>query len=91
MKKDIHPKYHDSRIECACGAKFNIGATKEKMAVEICSNCHPFYTGREKLVDAAGRVEKFRARAAAHTEKQEKTAKTGAAKKIKARKPRGSK
>ena len=63
MKTDIHPTYHKAKIECACGATFNVGAAKEKMAVEICSNCHPFYTGKEKLVDAAGRVEKFRTRA----------------------------
>lgn len=62
MKKDIHPKYYEAQIECACGAKFSIGSVKEKMSVEICSHCHPFYTGKEKLVDAAGRVEKFRAR-----------------------------
>ena len=49
MKKDIHPKYYQAQIECACGAKYNVGATKEKMAVEICSACHPFYTGKEKL------------------------------------------
>lgn len=65
MKKDIHPQYFQTRIECACGAKMSVGAAKEKMAVEICSSCHPFYTGKEKMVDAAGRVEKFRARLAA--------------------------
>ena len=64
MKTDIHPTYHiKAQFECACGAQFVTGATKEKIAVEICSQCHPFYTGKEKLVDAAGRVEKFRARA----------------------------
>jgi len=62
MKAEIHPKYSKARIECACGAAFGVGSTKEKMSVEICSNCHPFYTGKEKLVDAAGRIEKFRAR-----------------------------
>ena len=61
MKKDIHPTYFQTKIECACGAKMSVGSAKEKMAVEICSNCHPFYTGKSKLVDAAGRVEKFRA------------------------------
>ncbi|MDO8523185.1 MAG: 50S ribosomal protein L31 [bacterium] len=64
MKQDIHPKYYATKVECACGAVFEVGATKEKMSVEICSNCHPFYTGKEKLIDAAGRVEKFRARMA---------------------------
>ena len=63
MKAEIHPKYNKAKIECACGAAFSVGSTKEKMSVEICSNCHPFYTGKEKLVDAAGRVEKFRVRA----------------------------
>ena len=67
MKQDIHPKYFATKVECACGAAFNVGATKDKMSVEICSNCHPFYTGKEKLIDAAGRVEKFRARAAKKT------------------------
>lgn len=72
MKKDIHPQYYETKIECACGAKMSIGAAKEKMAVEICSNCHPFYTGKEKLVDAAGRVEKFRTRAAKSVQKKSK-------------------
>ena len=67
MKTDIHPQYFQTQIECACGAKMSVGAAKEKMAVEICSNCHPFYTGKEKMVDAAGRVEKFRARASLAT------------------------
>lgn len=64
MKKDIHPGYYKSQIDCACGAKYSVGATKERMSVEICSQCHPFYTGKEKLVDSAGRVEKFKARMA---------------------------
>ncbi len=64
MKKDIHPVYYKSKIDCACGAKYSIGATKERLSVEICSQCHPFYTGKEKLVDTAGRVEKFKARMA---------------------------
>ena len=63
MKKDIHPAYYTkATTECACGARFAIGSTKEKMEVEICSSCHPFYTGKEKLIDAAGRVEKFKSR-----------------------------
>ncbi len=66
MKKDIHPKFYDKSIAtCACGASFEIGSTKEKLDVEICSACHPFYTGQEKVLDTAGRVEKFRARRAA--------------------------
>lgn len=63
MKDKIHPKYFKSaEIRCACGAKHNVGATYEKISVDICSKCHPFYTGEEKLVDTAGRVEKFKAR-----------------------------
>ncbi|MEK7503104.1 MAG: 50S ribosomal protein L31 [Patescibacteria group bacterium] len=64
MKADIHPKYYDSKIKCACGATHNVGSTKESIEVEICSNCHPFYTGKEKLIDTAGRVEKFKAKLA---------------------------
>lgn len=64
MKKKIHPKYYEAVIKCACGHTFKIGSTKEKLEVEICSKCHPFYTGGSKLVDTAGRVEKFRQRLA---------------------------
>jgi large subunit ribosomal protein L31 len=65
MKKDIHPKYFpDATVTCACGKVFKIGGTLEKAEVEICSNCHPFYTGQEKLLDTAGRVEKFKAKKA---------------------------
>ncbi|MDP1689359.1 MAG: 50S ribosomal protein L31 [bacterium] len=65
MKKDTHPKYFkNAEIRCACGAKHKLGATYEKIDVDICSSCHPFYTGEEKLVDTAGRVEKFKARKA---------------------------
>ena len=72
MKTDIHPQYFQTQIECACGAKMSVGAAKEKMAVEICYNCHPFYTGKEKMVDAAGRVEKFKMRAAKSAHKKSK-------------------
>ncbi len=66
MKKDIHPKYFpNATVTCVCGNVMNIGGTKEKINVEICSNCHPFFTGNEKSLDAAGRVEKFKTRAAA--------------------------
>ncbi len=65
MKKDIHPKYYPSaRVQCACGNTFPVGSTKEHIEVEICSACHPFYTGKEKIMDAMGRVEKFRKRLA---------------------------
>jgi len=63
MKKDIHPPYFDkATAKCGCGAVFTVGSTKEKIEVEICSNCHPFFTGKEKLIDTAGKVEKFKAR-----------------------------
>lgn len=63
MKKEIHPKYYsEAIITCACGASFTVGSTLEKIHAEICSMCHPFYTGKEKLLDTAGRVDKFRAR-----------------------------
>lgn len=66
MKKDIHPTYFaDAKVICACGNVFQTGSTKQELHVEICSNCHPFYTGKQKLVDTAGRVEKFRTRVAA--------------------------
>jgi len=65
MKKDIHPAYFpDAKVKCACGAVFTIGSTKKEIHVEICSKCHPFYTGEEKLIDIAGRVERFRTRRA---------------------------
>jgi len=73
MKAEIHPTYFpEAKITCACGKVFTVGATKEKQEVEICSNCHPFYTGNEKILDAAGRVEKFKARRAAATKKGSK-------------------
>ncbi len=65
MKKDIHPKYNmQSAVTCACGATFTVGSTMEKIEVEICSQCHPFYTGNEKVLDTAGRVDRFKKRAA---------------------------
>jgi large subunit ribosomal protein L31 len=60
MKSGIHPKYEKVTVKCACGNTFESKSTKESMSVEICSACHPFFTGKEKLVDTAGRVEKFR-------------------------------
>lgn len=63
MKTDIHPTYHtEAKATCACGAVYTVGSTLEKIHVEICSNCHPFYTGTEKILDSAGRVERFKAR-----------------------------
>jgi large subunit ribosomal protein L31 len=60
MKKDIHPDYKPTQIRCACGNVIETGSTKQNIAVEICSNCHPFFTGKQKLVDTAGRIERFR-------------------------------
>ncbi|MEI6660326.1 MAG: 50S ribosomal protein L31 [bacterium] len=68
MKKDIHPKYNNaSMVTCACGANFPVGSTMPSISVEICSSCHPFYTGNEKLLDSAGRVDRFKKRAASST------------------------
>jgi large subunit ribosomal protein L31 len=64
MKADIHPTYFaNASFTCACGNTFTSGSTKEKVVVEICNVCHPFYTGNEKTLDAAGRVDKFKSRA----------------------------
>ena len=60
MKTDIHPAYHETTIRCACGNVLEVGSTKEDIRVEICSKCHPFFTGKQKLVDTAGRIERFR-------------------------------
>ena len=62
MKAGIHPEYKAARIVCACGNVIETRSTVEEIHVEICSSCHPFFTGRQKLVDTAGRVEKFRAK-----------------------------
>lgn len=59
MKKDTHPKYVETTISCACGHVINTRSTKENIKVELCSQCHPFFTGKQKLVDTAGRVERF--------------------------------
>ena len=60
MKQDLHPDYKATVIKCACGATFETGSTKENINVEICSKCHPFYTGKQKLVDTGGRIDKFK-------------------------------
>ena len=59
MKDGIHPKYQDATVTCGCGNSFTTRSTRPKIAVEVCSKCHPFYTGSVKFVDAAGRVDKF--------------------------------
>lgn len=65
MKKDIHPTYYEAaEVKCACGASFAVGSTLEKIKVEICSACHPFFSGAEKIIDSAGRVERFKKRRA---------------------------
>lgn len=79
MKEGIHPEYYKkSHIKCACGKSYAVGSTREKIEVEICSNCHPYYTGAEKILDTAGRVEKFKSRSAKKKEP--------AAKKVRAKK-----
>jgi len=60
MKQDIHPKYTQTKIVCACGTVYETGSTKEDVRVEICGKCHPFYSGKQKIVDQGGRVEKFK-------------------------------
>lgn len=62
MKKGIHPNYYRATVKCACGNTFETGSTKEELRVEICSKCHPFFSGQQKLVDTGGRVERFKKR-----------------------------
>jgi len=62
MKKNIHPKYEKVMVTCACGNSFETKSTKDKLIVEVCSACHPYYTGKQKILDTAGRVEKFNRR-----------------------------
>lgn len=64
MKTDTHPEYYQAKVSCACGAKFVVPSNKETVEIEICSQCHPFYTGTEKSLDTAGRAEKFKSRMA---------------------------
>ena len=88
MKKDIHPKYYDkAKVICACGNSFTVGSTVPELQVELCFACHPFYTGKQKLVDTAGRVDKFKQRAA----KKEEIAKGRKGKKAKKVKLAGKK
>jgi large subunit ribosomal protein L31 len=62
MKEGIHPEYHQCKVTCACGETFMTGSTKKELRVEICSKCHPFFTGKQKLVDTGGRVDRFNKR-----------------------------
>lgn len=84
MKKDIHPTYYPkAKATCACGAVYEVSSTLPEIRVEICSACHPFFTGTEKIVDTAGRVERFKKKRVAHEATKlagKKTAKKGAAK-----------
>lgn len=66
MKEGIHPEYFKITAKCACGSEFEMGSVEKEMNVEICSACHPFFTGKQKLVDSAGRIEKFKQRYAKH-------------------------
>ena len=66
MKSEIHPEYHKINAKCACGREFELGSVNEEIHVEICSACHPFFTGKQKLVDTAGRIEKFNKKYAKH-------------------------
>jgi large subunit ribosomal protein L31 len=62
MKKDIHPDYRETIIRCACGATYSTRSTRQNMQIDICASCHPFFTGKQKLVDTAGRIDRFRKR-----------------------------
>ena len=59
MKEGLHPKYQETSVRCACGETFTTGSTRKELKVEVCSKCHPFFTGKQKLLDTGGRVEKF--------------------------------
>ena len=62
MKEGIHPEYKDAKVVCACGAAYQMRSTRGNFSVEVCANCHPFYTGKQKLLDTGGRVERFQRR-----------------------------
>ena len=72
MKAGIHPAYYKAKVRCACGNEFETGSTLKEIRVEICSKCHPFFTGKQKLVDSAGRVERFRRKYAKFQKQNEK-------------------
>lgn len=72
MKENIHPEYYEATVLCACGNEFKTGSTVENISVEICSSCHPFFTGKQKLIDSAGRVERFRKKYAKYNEEPSK-------------------
>lgn len=92
MKADIHPEYHtDATVTCACGAKYKIGSTKKDIHVEICSACHPFFTGQEKILDSAGRLEKFQAKRKAAADAPKKAPKREAKKEKREKRAAGKK
>ncbi|MEA3468215.1 MAG: 50S ribosomal protein L31 [Thermodesulfobacteriota bacterium] len=68
MRSDIHPEYHKITVVCGCGNEVETGSVNTEMTVDICSACHPFFTGKQKLIDTAGRIEKFKKRYAKHFE-----------------------
>jgi large subunit ribosomal protein L31 len=74
VKEAIHPKYYDVEARCACGATWHTRSTKQELHLEICSNCHPFFTGRQKLIDTEGRVERFTKKFGAQTSESRKKA-----------------
>jgi len=74
VKEGIHPKYHEVEVRCACGATWKTYSTKQELRLEICSNCHPFFTGRQKLIDTEGRVERFTKKFGAQTVESRKKA-----------------
>ncbi len=81
MKAGIHPEYHDVTVQCACGASWQTRSTKQELHLEICSQCHPFFTGRQKLIDTEGRVERFTKKYGATTLEGQKAAREAQAKK----------
>lgn len=74
MKPDIHPDYNEITVHCACGASWQTRTTSKEMHLDICSNCHPFFTGRQKLIDTEGRVDRFQKKFGAQTSEARKTA-----------------
>jgi large subunit ribosomal protein L31 len=88
MKKDTHPEYFkNAKVTCVCGNEFEVGSTQKEIKIELCSECHPFYTGKQKLVDTARRVEKFQEKLA----KKDSTAATRKGKKVKREKAKATK
>ncbi len=79
MKEKIHPAYHDVEVHCSCGTTWKSRSTKSELRLEICSNCHPFFTGRTKLIDTEGRVERFQKRYAGALARKSAPPKTAAA------------